>query len=136
MTISLTPAPGSAPATRSRDYLTEEDVARIAAALAATHVENRRKVYAFAWDQWARWCRGRGIAAFPAAPSAVCAYLTEGADPGCFAGHHRPPGLPVIGHQHRHHGRPGPIDHDAGRRVRRLRRIIGTSPRRQVRPLS
>ncbi len=136
MTISLTPAPGSAPATRSRDYLTEDDAARIAAALAATHAENTRKVYAFAWDQWARWCRGRGIAAFPAAPSAVCAYLTERADQGvslatidlaCSA----------IGHQHRHNGRPDPIDHDAVRRVRRgLRRIIGTTPRRPARPLS
>jgi integrase len=124
MTISLTPAPGAAPATSSGDYLTEDDAARIAAALAATHAENTRKVHAFAWDQWARWCRGRGIAAFPAAPSAVCAYLTERADHGvslsiidlaCSA----------IGHQHRHqhHGRPDPIDHDAVRQVRRgLRR--------------
>src|SRR6266545_4966909 len=116
MTISLTPAPGSAPATRSRDYLTEDDAARIAAALAATHAENTRKVYAFAWDQWARWCRGRGIAAFPAAPSAVCAYLTERADQGVSL---------------------ATIDHDAVRRVRRgLRRIIGTTPRRPARPLS
>ncbi len=43
----------------------------------------------------------------------------------------------AIGHQHRHHGKPDPIDHDAVRQVRRgLRRIIGRAPRRPTRPLS
>lgn len=52
----------------------------IAAALAATHAETTRKVYAHAWVQWVRWCDGRGLVRFPADPAAVCAYLTERAD--------------------------------------------------------
>ena len=41
-----------------------------------------RKVYAFAWRRWVRWCAGRGIAPFPAESAAVCAYLTECAEQG------------------------------------------------------
>ena len=55
---------------------------RIAAALAATHSEATRAVYAGAWRHWARWCTGRGFAPLPADPAAVCAYLTERADAG------------------------------------------------------
>jgi integrase len=116
--------------------LTEDDAVRISAALAATHAASTRKVYAFAWRRWVRWCAGRGIVAFPAEPAAVCAYLTECAEHGrslatidsaCSA----------IGHQHRSHGVADPVDHDAVRRVRRgLRRIIGRAPRRPTRPLS
>lgn len=116
--------------------LTEDDATRIAAALAATHAASTRKVYAFAWRRWVSWCAGRGIVPFPAAPAAVCAYLTECAEQGlslativsaCSA----------IGHHHRSHGVPDPVDHDAVRQVRRgLRRIIGRAPRRPTRPLS
>ena len=43
----------------------------------------------------------------------------------------------AIGHQHRRHGLPDPIDHDAVRQVRRgLRRLLGSAPRRPARPLS
>jgi integrase len=115
---------------------TEDDATRIAAAIAANHAETTRKVYAHAWRQWVCWCAGRGLVPFPADPAAVCAYLTERAEQGvslatidlaCSA----------IGHQHRRHGLPDPIDHDAVRQVRRgLRRIIGKAPRRPARPLS
>jgi integrase len=116
--------------------LTEDDATRIAAALAATHAASTRKVYAFAWRRWMRWCSKRGIVPFPAQPAAVCAYLTECAEQGrslatidsaCSA----------IGHRHRCHGADDPVDHEPVRQVRRgLRRIIGRTPRRPARPLS
>ncbi len=116
--------------------LTGDDANRIAAALAATHAETTRKVYAFAWRRWVRWCSGRGILPFPAEPAAVCAYLTECADHG-FSLATIDSACSAIGHQHRSHGVGDPIDHDAVRQVRRgLRRIIGRAPRRPTRPLS
>jgi len=147
MTFSVTPAPNAglrpAPSNTLRNLpsgtwtrLTEADVTRIAAAIAATHAETTRACYAGAWDRWRRWCSGRALVPLPAEPAAVCAYLTERADQGvslstidlaCSA----------IGHQHRRHGLPNPIGHEAVRQVRRgLRRILGTAPRRPARPLS
>ena len=136
MTIATMPAPGALPAAGTEDHLTADDKARIAAALDAAYAETTRKVYAFAWSQWDSWCHGRGITKFPAEPATVCAYLTDRA--------HREASLATInaacsaiGHQHRRHGLPDPIDHDAVRQVRRgLRRLLGSAPRRPARPLS
>lgn len=84
--------------------LTEDDATRIAAALAATHADSTRQVYAFAWRRWVSWCAGRGIAPFPAEPAAVCAYLTECAERGlslatidsaCSAIGHQHPGTTI-----------------------------------------
>ena len=86
--ISIPDLP-AVPPTEPWAGLTEEDASRIAAALAATHAESTRKVYAFAWRRWVRWCAGRGIVPFPAEPAAVCAYLAECAEHGRSAGHHR-----------------------------------------------
>jgi integrase len=116
--------------------LTANDATRIAAAMAATHAETTRKVYAFAWRRWERWCSGRGILPFPAEPPAVCAYLTQCAEQG-FSLATIDSACSAIGHQHRSRGVPDPIDHEAVRQVRRgLRRIIGRAPRRPTRPLS
>ena len=105
MTIATTPAPGALPAAGTGDHLTADDTARIAAALDAAYAETTRKVYAFAWSQWARWCHDRGITKLPAEPTAVCAYLTDRA--------HRAASLATInaacsaiGHQHRRHDCP------------------------------
>jgi hypothetical protein len=79
------PAPTDLPASASVDPwagLTGDDATRIAAALTATHAETTRKVYAFAWRRWLRWCSGRGIVPFPAHPAAVFAHLTQCADEG------------------------------------------------------
>lgn len=119
-----------------RAGLTEDDATRIAAALAATHADSTRQVYAFAWRRWVSWCAGRGIAPFPAEPAAVCAYLTECAEQGLSLAT-IDSACSAIGHQHRSHGAVDPVDHDAVRRVRRgLRRIIGRAPRRPTRPLT
>lgn len=125
MTLSVTsahnadsqPAPGN-----SWTRLTEADATRIAAAIAATHAETPAPYMPAPGTAGHVGAPGRGLVPLPAEPVAVCAYLTERADQGvslsaidqtCSA----------IGHQHRHHGLPDPIDHDAVRQVRRgLRR--------------
>lgn len=118
------------------DHLTDDDARRVAAAMAASHAETTRKAYAQAWRQWVRWSAGRGLMPFPAEAAAVCAYLTERADQGVSLAT-IDAACAAIGHQHRSHGLPDPIDQDAVRQVRRgLRRIIGTAPRRPARPLS
>lgn len=118
------------------DHLTDDDVRRVAAAMAASHAETTRKAYAQAWRQWVRWSAGRGLMPFPAEAAAVCAYLTERAEQGVSLAT-IDAACAAIGHQHRSHGLPDPIDQDAVRQVRRgLRRILGTAPRRPARPLS
>ena len=146
MTVSLLAHPDST-STRRHDAvpespadpragLTEDDTARIAAAITAACAETTRTVYAFAWRRWTSWCTGRGIVPFPAEPAAVCAYLTHCADQGLSPAT-IDSACSAIGHQHRSAGVPDPIDHDAVRQVRRgLRRIIGRAPRRPARPLS
>jgi integrase len=116
--------------------LTNADTTRIAAALAATHAESTRTAYAQAWRQWVRWCAGREFASLPAEPAVVCAYLTERADQGLSVAT-LDQACAAIGHQHRHHGQPDPIEDEMVRQVRRgLRRLLGTAPRRPARPLS
>jgi len=133
--ISTTDLPSITP-TDPWTGLTEDDATRIAAALAATHAESTRKVYAFAWRRWVRWCTDREIVPFPAEPAAVCAYLTGCADQGLSLAT-IDSACSAIGHQHRSRGLGDPIDHDVVRQVRRgLRRIIGRAPRRPARPLS
>jgi hypothetical protein len=59
-----------------RTVLTETDAGRIVAAIEAELAPSTRAMYAGAWRQWERWCRGRGLDALPAAPEALAAYLT------------------------------------------------------------
>jgi len=138
----LTPATLAAPlpasTRRSHDPLaglTDTDAARIAEAMTAAHAASTRAAYACAWRVWQRWCHTRGLAALPATPAAVCAYLTERAAAGVSV-----PTLDLacsaIAYQHRNRGAADPVTHPAVRRVRRgLRHLIGTAPRRVARPL-
>jgi integrase len=72
----------------------------------------------------------------PADPATICAYLAERADQGVAAGTLTQI-CSAIGYRHRTHGYADPTINDAVRQVRRgLRRLIGTAPRRQARPLS
>ncbi len=122
-----TPGPGG---------LTPGDAERIAAAIDAELAQSTRTAYASAWHRWEIWCRGRDVAALPAAPEALAAYLTERAESGicfgtldgaCFA----------IAHRHHQEGLPDLTTDVVVRRVRRgLRRIMGTAPRRQTHPLT
>ncbi|CAN5141100.1 site-specific integrase [soil metagenome] len=142
MTPSIAPPvpddpPDSPPGVPTEGWqgLTDDDATRIVAAIAATHAEATRTAYAHAGRHWVRWCTGRRVG-FPAEPAVVCAYLAERAEQGvCVATLDL--ACAAIGHQHRHHGLPDPIDHDTVRQVRRgLRRLLGTAPRRPARPLS
>ena len=78
--------------------LTEDDATRIAAALAATHAASTRKVYAFAWRRWVRWCAGRRIGSTSAwRPSAS----SRGSRPRSPRPPHRRSDVPPRGAGHR-----------------------------------
>lgn len=116
--------------------LTVEDAVRIAEALRATYTESTRTIYRHAWRHWERWCATRQVPAMPAAPAMICAYLTERATEGLSVG-----SLDLtcgaIAYQHRQHGLADPTLTAGVRQVRRgLRRLVGTAPRRQARPLA
>lgn len=116
--------------------LTDADADRISAAISAARTESTRRVYAYTWGQWARWCATRGLSPLPGDPAALCAYLTERAaegiaisslDGACIA----------IRHVHRMHAVADPVASETVRQVRLgLRRTYGTAPRRLARPLS
>lgn len=127
----LTPSPDH---TALPAGLTVEEAVRIAEAITAAHAESTRAVYDWAWSQWERWCHARGVATLPAAP-ALCAYLTERAAAGLSVGS-IDLACGAVAYQHRRRGLDDPMLTEGVRQVRRgLRRIIGTAPRRQARPL-
>ena len=129
--ISALPKPVLRPVRRADR--SRHDTTRIGAAITAAHADSTRAVYA--WRSWENWCATREITSLPAAPPAVCAYLTERAEQGASVSV-LDLACSAIAHQHRSHGLHDPILHEAVRHVRRgLRRTLGTAPRRQARPL-
>ncbi len=115
--------------------LTDVDVARIAAAIAAGRAPSTRAVYACAWRIWTRWCDARGLPPAPASPQAVCAYLTERAEQGASVSTLEL-ACAAIGAHHRDLDLPDPIRHETVRQVRRgLRRSLGTAARRPAHAL-
>ena len=119
-----------------RALLTEADAGRIATAIEAELAPSTRAMYAGAWRQWERWCRGRGLDALPAAPEALAAYLTERAEAGLTFGT-LDGYCSGIAHRHHQEGLSDPTADVVVRRVRRgLRRIMGVAPRRQAHPLT
>lgn len=132
-----TPTAATAALTHADPFvgLTEVDAHRIAAAMSAAVTESTRTVYGHAWRRWERWCAGRGITPLPAAPAAVCAYLSERAEQGASAS-----GIDTacsaISYIHRSDGLDDPILTEGVRQVRRgLRRTLGAAPQRLARPL-
>ncbi|MCK5891820.1 hypothetical protein [Aeromicrobium sp.] len=115
--------------------LTVDEAVRISEAITAAHAESTRTVYEFAWSQWEGWCSTRGATPLPAEPALICAYLTERAADGLSVGTIEL-ACGAIAYRHRMHGLRDPVLTEGVRQVRRgLRRIIGTAPRRQARPL-
>ena len=115
--------------------LTVDEAVRISEAITAAHAESTRTVYDFAWSQWEHGCSGRGATPLPAEPALICAYLTERAADGLSVGT-IDLACGAIAYRHRMHGLRDPVLTEGVRQVRRgLRRIIGTAPRRQARPL-
>ena len=115
--------------------LTVADATRIAEAMSACHAESTRAIYAGAWQRWEHWCSARDISPMPAHPAAICAYLTDRAATGLSIGA-LDTDCSAIAYTHRRHRLPDPLCDEAVRAVRRgLRRIVGTAPRRQARPL-
>ena len=107
--------------------LTGGDAVRIAAAIDAELAASTRRAYASAWRQWEIWCEGRGIAALPATPEAIAAFLTERAETGLCYGT-LDGAWSAIAHRHHQDGLPDPTADVVVRRVRRgLRRIMGAA---------
>ena len=126
---------GQPPAIELPEGLTVNDALRIAHAVNSTLAESTRRVYELGWKRWERWCSTRSIRPLPASSALVCAYLTDLAGAGCSV-----PTLDLavgaISYHHRVRGHADPTACEAVRQVRRgLRRIVGTAPRRQARPL-
>lgn len=132
---SLIAAPDAAPAPLPL-ALTDQDADRIAAAINAARTESTRRVYAYTWGQWARWCAARDLSPLPGDPDALCAYLTERATDG-IAIYSLDGACTAIQHVHRMHAAADPVASEIVRQVRiGLRRTYGTAPRRLARPLS
>ena len=124
--LPVTPPPG----------LSDADAERIALAIDAADTESTRRVYAYLWGQWARWCTTRGLNPLPGEPAALCAYLTERAAAG-IAVSSLDLACTAIRHVHRMHDAPDPVASPTVRQVRLgIRRTYGTAPRRPARPLS
>jgi len=128
--------PGSPTPAAGLSGLTVRDAERVATALEANIAASTRTVYASAWRQWEAWCGNRGIAALPAAPEALAAYLAVRAEAGLSYGT-LDLACSAITYQHQQEGFPDPTTDITLRRVRRgLRRIVGAAPRRQAHPLT
>ena len=135
MTTSLIPAPNAAPELLPV-ALTDADADRIAAAISAARTESTRRVYAYTWGQWARWCSARGFTPLPGDPASLCAYLTERAADGTAISS-LDGACTAIRHVHRKHMASDPVGSETVRQVRLgLRRTYGAAPRRLARPLS
>ncbi len=132
---ALADSPSPSQLVQLPDGLTVEDALRIADAINSTLAESTRRVYDLTWRQWERWCATRDVEPLPASTALICAYLTDRAATGASV-----PTLDTavgaISYHHRVRSFEDPTLGEAVRQVRRgLRRIVGTAPRRQARPL-
>ena len=62
--------------------LSDDDRARIEAALAKGRSLNTRRVYRGMWSRWTSWAADRGVSCMPASPQHIAAFLTDMADAG------------------------------------------------------
>ncbi|MGA1860965.1 tyrosine-type recombinase/integrase [Azospirillum sp. 11R-A] len=114
--------------------------------------DGTRAVYARAWARFAGWCQGQGMAALPATPATLAAFLAHHADPPPQAGSRTTEGAPtglspsrlevVRAAVRREHTRTGHPDPGADPRIGQLLRGVRRSwaergqSRRQVEALT
>lgn len=117
--IATTAAPPSPPPPvgLSPGALTAADIDRIAAAVDAARTESTRRVYAYTWGLWARWCAAHRLCPLPGDPAALCAYLTERAAAG-IAISSLDGDCTAIRHVHRMHEVADPVASETVRQVR------------------
>jgi site-specific recombinase XerD len=129
MTEQPAPAPVHLP--------TAVDLTGVAAYLAASQTESTRRAYAQDVAAWRAWCAGHGLAALPADPLAVAAWLAHLADEG-HAPRYIARRLSAVNDAHRCAGHSAPGDNEGVRRtlagIRRTAARTGYRPR-QARPL-
>lgn len=117
-------------------FVHENDIAAVAAAVAAARAPSTRRVYASAWRAWEQWCAGRGYAPLPADPVHVAAHVAWlGSQGRSVSTVDR--ALASIAAEHAASGLDDPTS-AAGVRLTRsgVRRTVGAAPRRQAHPVT
>ena len=93
---------------------------------------NTRRAYAADWAAFQAWCAARGVAALPADPATVAAYLAGMADAGRKVSSIER-ALAGIAHGHRAAGQPWQKGHAGVREVvKGIRRRLGVAPSQKV----
>ncbi|NTW39975.1 MAG: tyrosine-type recombinase/integrase [Cellulomonadaceae bacterium] len=117
-------------------YLHPDDVAAVAAAVAAARAPSTRRVYASAWRGWERWCAERGYANMPANPVHVASHVAWLGSVGRSVST-IDRAIAAIAAEHQSRGLDDPTT-AAGVRLTRagVRRMVGAAPRRQAHPIT
>lgn len=113
-----------------------DDLAAVAAAIAAARAASTRRVYASAWRSWERWCAERGYRPLPADPVHVASHVAWlGSQGRSVSTVDR--ALASIAAEHNAAGLEDPTT-TAGVRLTRsgVRRTVGAAPRRQAHPVT
>ncbi len=113
-----------------------EDVAAVAAAVAASRAESTRRVYASAWRAWERWCAERGYQSLPADAVHVAVHVAWLGSLGRSVST-VDRALAAIAAQHHQCGLNDPTAAPGVRLTRAgVRRTVGAAPRRQAHPVT
>jgi integrase len=139
--VSGSPADGAAEATGALAAVVEDELAGLWGAAAglvdAAKAANTRAAYGSDWARFAGWCADRELAALPAAPATLGAYLTAAAtDPAAHPPGYTPATLArwvaAVNFAHRRAGHPAPGAHPhVGELLAGIRREHGRPPARR-----
>lgn len=117
-------------------WLTDDEAARLAMALADSRAASTRTAYASKWRSWERWCHHTDRQALPADPGHVAVYLTELAAAGRSLSTINGAAA-AIRAKHEDAGHEDPTAVAGVRRVRAgLTRRLGKAPKRKAHPIS
>lgn len=117
-------------------HIHPEDLAAVAAAVAAARAASTRRVYASAWRGWERWCAERAYSPLPADPVHVAGHIAAlGALGRSVSTIDRT--LAAIAAEHQGRGLDDPTSAPGVRLTRAgVRRTVGAAPRRQAHPVT